>query len=75
MVIFKLYVDELKVKGKRRTSNWNIVITILHSCIVNVKRIHIHRTVVVVVYVAASMRLVLVLLQFLNATITVVPHL
>ena len=67
---------ELEVEGKkRRTSNCNIVITILHCCIVNVKRIHIHRTLVVVVYVATGVRLALVLLRFLNATVTVVLHL
>ena len=56
-------------------SNWNIVITILHCCIVNIKGIHIHRTLVIVVYVAASVRSALVLLRFLGATVTVVLHL
>ena len=57
-----------EVKRKRRTSNWNIVITMLHCGIVNVEKIHIHkRTLAVVVYVAA--RLTLVLLCFLDATV------
>ena len=64
-----------EVVGKRRTSNWDIVITIFHCCIVNVERIHIHRTLVVVVYVAAAVRLALFLLRFLNVTVTVVLHL
>ena len=58
-----------EVEGKRRTSNWNIVITILHCCIVDVERIHIHSTLAVVVHVA--LRLTLVLLRFLDATVTV----
>jgi hypothetical protein len=61
---------ELEVEGKRRTSNWNIVITTLHCCIVNVKRIHIHSTLAVdVVFVAVF--LTLVLFRFLDATVTV----
>ena len=64
-----------EAEEKRRTSNWSIVITILHCCIVNVERINIHRTLVVVVYVAAAVRLALVLLRFLDAsTVTVVLH-
>ena len=64
-----------EAEGKKHTSNWCIVITILHCCIVNVKRIHIHGTLVVVVYVAAAVRLALVLLRFLDAsTVTVVLH-
>ena len=61
----------MKQREKRRTSNWNIVITILHCCAVNVKRIHVHRTLVVVVYVAVGVRLALVLLRFLDVTVTV----
>jgi hypothetical protein len=57
------------VEGKRRTSNWNIIITTLHCCIVNVKRIHIHSILAVVVYVAVP--LMLVLLRFLDTTVTV----
>ena len=58
-------LTEAECKG--RTSDWNIVqvITILHYRIVDVKRIHIHHT--VVVYVAV--RLMLVHLCFLNATV------
>jgi hypothetical protein len=70
MVISSYYMGaELEVEGKRRTSNWNIVITTLHCCVVNVKRIHIHSILAVVVYVAV--RLTLVLLRFLDATVTV----
>ena len=50
-----------------RTINWNIVITTFHCCLVNVKRILIHRTLVVVVYAAAAVRLSLVLLRFLDS--------
>ena len=63
-----------EAEEKRRTSNWSIVITILHCCIVNVERINIHRTLVVVVYVAAAVCLALVLLRFLDTTVTVVLH-
>jgi hypothetical protein len=63
MAIFKFYAVETEVEGKGRTSNWNIVITILHRDIVNVKRIHNHRT--VVVYVSVT----LVLLCFLDVTV------
>ena len=66
---------ELEVKGKGRTGNWSIVKTILNCCIVNVKRIHIHRTLVVVVYVAASGVLLVVILPIMDATVTVVMHL
>jgi len=52
------------VEGKERTSNWNIVITILHCGIVDVKRIHIHRTVIGHGYVAVRLMLV-----FLHATV------
>jgi hypothetical protein len=61
---------ELEVEGKRRTSNWDIVITILHCCIVNVKRIHIHSTLAVVV-VNVAVRLMLVLLRFFPGDATV----
>ena len=64
-----------EAEEKRRTSNWSIVITILHCCIVNVERINIHCTLVVVVYVAAAVCLALVLLRFLDTTVTVVLHL
>ena len=61
---------ELEKEGeKKRTSNWNIVITIIHCCVVNVERIYIHCTLIVVVYVAAVVRLALVLLRFLDATV------
>lgn len=57
-----------EVKGRTRTINWNIVITMLHCGIVNVERIHIHkRTLAVVVYFAV--RSTLVLLCFLDATV------
>ena len=50
-----------EVKGKKgRTGNWNIVITVLECDMVNVIRIH---TVVVTV------RLMLVFLCFLDATV------
>ena len=58
----KIQVDlREEVKGKKgRTSNWNIVITILKCDMVNIIRIH---TVVVAV------RLMLVLLCFLDTTV------
>jgi hypothetical protein len=49
-----------EVKEKGRTSNWNIVIRILHGDMVNVKRIHI---------VVVAVRLILALLCFLDATV------
>ena len=49
-----------KVKHEGRTSNWNIVITILQRAIVRVKRIHI---------VIAAARLVFALPGFLDATV------
>ena len=48
-----------RLGGKRRTSNRNIVITVFHCGIVNVKTIHVHRALAVVVYVAVRLRLVL----------------
>ena len=65
---------EVELRGKRRTSDWNIVITILHCCIVNVKRIHIHCTLVVVVCVAGfvPLALVRVLFRVLDATVIAV---
>ena len=49
----------IKTGKKRRTSDWNIVITILQCDIVNVIRIH----------TVAAVRLILVLLCFLDATV------
>ena len=55
--------------GKRRTSNWIVVVAILQCAIVNVKRFRVHDHGTVVAYVAAG--LTLVLLCFLDATSTV----
>ena len=63
MAIFKLYGDTGRSRGeKRRTSNWDIVMTILHWDILNIIRIQ-----AVVVY--AAVRLTLVLLCFVDATV------
>ena len=61
-MIFNLYGD----RSRGPTSNRNIVITILHCDIVNVKRIHIHGA-TVVDYVVVH--LTLDLFCFLNATV------
>ena len=54
-------MTKVKLEGKKgRTSNWNIVITILECDMVNVIRIH---TIIVAV------RLILVLLCFMDATV------
>ena len=57
MAIFR---TKIKREGKKgRTSNWNIVITILQCAILNVKRIHI----------VVAARLIFALLGFLDTTV------
>ena len=56
-----------ELEGKGRTSNCNIVITVFYCGIVNVKTVHVHRALAVVVYFAVRLRLVL--LRSLDATV------